>query len=350
MPLQTMSYWIALMPRILSWSFGIEREELVDVHVRHRERVVGEVDLLLLLVPFDTSGSRRSSRTRSGPCRSGRAPRRPWCARGLRTSRTPPACRRRRTRRRRRRARADRRSAWCAPARCSWRADPRRPPRPRARRCSRAPAGPRRCAQEFMRSQNARLPPFGAGIAQTSTFGSAASMLAKILKPEPRNASLTFCILIGLRRSGLSVPYFAHRLGIGNERKFRRHRLAVGEFLEHAAHHRLDRVEHVLLGDEAHLDIELIELAGRAVGARVLVAEAGRDLEIAVEARHHDELLELLRRLRQRVELAGMDARRHQIVARAFRRRRGQDRRLEFEEALLLHAPADRVDDLRRAS
>ena len=30
----------------------IEREKLVDVHVRHRERVVGEVDLLLLLVPF----------------------------------------------------------------------------------------------------------------------------------------------------------------------------------------------------------------------------------------------------------------------------------------------------------
>ena len=33
-------------------------------------------------------------------------------------------------------------------------------------------------------------------------------MPAKILKPEPRNASLTFCIFSGLRRSGLSVPYF----------------------------------------------------------------------------------------------------------------------------------------------
>jgi len=48
---------------------------------------------------------------------------------------------------------------------------------------------------------------------------------------------------------------------------------------------------------KAHLDIELIELARTAVGARVLVAEARRDLEIAVEARDHDELLELLRRL-----------------------------------------------------
>ena len=29
-PLQTMSYWIALMPRSLSWSLRVEREELVD--------------------------------------------------------------------------------------------------------------------------------------------------------------------------------------------------------------------------------------------------------------------------------------------------------------------------------
>jgi hypothetical protein len=68
----------------------------------------------------------------------------------------------------------------------------------------------------------------------------------------------------------------------------------------------LDGVEHVFLRDEAHLEIELVELARRAVGARVFVAEAGRDLEVAVEARHHQQLLELLRRLRQRVELARM--------------------------------------------
>ena len=141
------------------------------------------------------------------------------------------------------------------------------------------------------------------------------------------------------------MPYLRDRLAVGNARKFRRHRLAAGKFLEHAAQHRLDRREHVVLGDEAHLDVELIELAGRAVGARILVAKARRDLEIAVEARHHDQLLELLRRLRQRVELARMEARRHQIVARAFGRRRGQDRRLELEEALLLHPPPQRIDD-----
>ena len=58
---------------------------------------------------------------------------------------------------------------------------------------------------------------------------------------------------------------------------------------------------------ERHLDVDLREL-GLAVGAQVLVAEAARDLEVAVEARDHQDLLEELRRLRQRVELAVVDA------------------------------------------
>ena len=53
--------------------------------------------------------------------------------------------------------------------------------------------------------------------------------------------------------------------------------------------------------DEGHLEVELREL-GLAVGAQVLVAEAAGDLEVALEARDHQELLEQLRRLRQRVE------------------------------------------------
>jgi hypothetical protein len=122
--------------------------------------------------------------------------------------------------------------------------------------------------------------------------------------------------------------------------------LAAGKFLEHAAQHRFDRCEDVVLRDEAHFHVKLIEFAWRAIGAGILVAKARRDLEIAVEARHHDELLELLRRLRQRVEFPGMQARGHEIIARAFRRRRSQDRRLEFEETGLFHAPADRIDDL----
>ena len=200
-----------------------------------------------------------------------------------------------------------------------------------------------------MRSQKARLPPVGAGIARTSTLGSAAIIEAKTLNPEVAEMPGDVGHLDRVAEIRLVAPVFLQRLGIGDARKDLGHRLALAELDEQVAEHRLDRLEHVLLLDEAHLDVELVELAGGAVGAGVLVAEAGRDLEVAVEARDHDELLELLRRLRQRVELARMEPRRDEEVARAFGRRRGQDRRLELEEARARHPAADRRDDLRTA-
>ena len=39
----------------------------------------------------------------------------------------------------------------------------------------------------------------------------------------------------------------------------------IVELSEQTVKHRLDRVENVLLGDEAHLEVELVELAGAAV-------------------------------------------------------------------------------------
>ena len=109
-----------------------------------------------------------------------------------------------------------------------------------------------------------------------------------------------FCITIGLRKSGLSGAVFAHGLGVGDggERGVTCSRAPNSS--NTPSQHRLDRREDVFLGHEAHLDVELVELAGAAVGARVLVAKAGGDLEIAVEAGDHGELLELLGRLRQR--------------------------------------------------
>jgi hypothetical protein len=62
--------------------------------------------------------------------------------------------------------------------------------------------------------------------------------------------------------------------------------------------HRADLV----LAQERGLDVDLREL-GLAVGAQVLVAEALGDLVVAVEAGHHQQLLEQLGRLRQREEL-----------------------------------------------
>ncbi len=139
---------------------------------------------------------------------------------------------------------------------------------------------------------------------------------------------------------------FADRRVIGNARPFLGHRLAVGELLEQPGHHRRHGVPDVFLGDEAHFEIELVELARQPVGPRILVAEAGRDLEVAVEAGDHQQLLILLRRLRQRKEGARMNAARHEEIARTLGRRSGQDRRRIFGKADLAHAPAHRGDHL----
>ncbi|MPL89883.1 hypothetical protein SDC9_35925 [bioreactor metagenome] len=147
---------------------------------------------------------------------------------------------------------------------------------------------------------------------------------------------------VGLVRA---VPQ--QRVLVGDLRPDRVDGLAGAEFLEHALHHRLHRGKDVFLLDEAHLDVELVEVGRAAVGARVLVAEAGRDLEVAVEARHHDQLLELLRRLRQGVELARVQARGHQEVTCALGRGGGDDRGLELVEARVPHPVAKRAHDVR---
>src|SRR5439155_9672983 len=92
---------------------------------------------------------------------------------------------------------------------------------------------------------------------------------------------------------------------------------------------------------ERHLDIQLIELSRRSIGPGVFVSKARGDLEVAVEAGHHQELLELLRRLGQGIELPRMDAARYQVIARAFGGARRENRRLKLQEALLLHAAPD---------
>ncbi len=153
--------------------------------------------------------------------------------------------------------------------------------------------------------------------------------------------------LDGVAQIRLVGTVFAHRLVIGNAREDVRHRLAIGELFEDAAHDRFHGLEHVLLLDEAHFEVKLVEFARQAVGARVLVAEAGRDLEITVEARHHDQLLVDLRRLRQGVELALVKTRRHEEVARALGRGGRQDRRRIFGKARLAHGAAHLGDDLR---
>ena len=147
------------------------------------------------------------------------------------------------------------------------------------------------------------------------------------------------------RRSGLSTPkrfiascHVIRSIGCG---PLPRRRLGGGE------HGLADGVEHVVLADEAHLHVHLHELV-LAVGTQVLVAQAAGHLVVAVDAGHHQQLLEQLRRLRQGVERAGLLARRHEELAGAFGRRRHEHRRLDLDEALGVHRGAHgRVD--RRA-
>ena len=103
--------------------------------------------------------------------------------------------------------------------------------------------------------------------------------------------------------------------------------------LEGAADHALEHRADLFLGEERGLDVDLREL-GLAVGAQVFVAEALDDLVVAVEAGHHQQLLEQLRALRQRVELAVVHAAGHQVVARTLGRALGQHRRLDVDEAV----------------
>ena len=91
---------------------------------------------------------------------------------------------------------------------------------------------------------------------------------------------------------GLVDAEAVHRLvprhPLDRRRPLPRHRLGGGE------HGLADRGEHVVLVDEAHLGVELHELV-LAVGAQVLVAQAAGDLVVAVDAGHHQQLLEQLR-------------------------------------------------------
>ena len=101
---------------------------------------------------------------------------------------------------------------------------------------------------------------------------------------------------------GLVGSVLRHRLAVRHARE--RTRDVNADLREGGGDGRLDQLEHEFLRRERDLDVHLREL-GLAVGAQVLVAEAARDLEVAIHARDHQDLLEHLRRLRQREELAG---------------------------------------------
>jgi len=92
---------------------------------------------------------------------------------------------------------------------------------------------------------------------------------------------------------GLVGTVAPHGLGVGEpeERELQRDPQGIPP---ERGHETLDHVLDVGLGHERHLEIDLRELR-LPVEAQILVPEAAHDLEIAVEAAHHEELLEDLR-------------------------------------------------------
>ena len=107
--------------------------------------------------------------------------------------------------------------------------------------------------------------------------------------------------------------------------------------------HRLDEVHDPLLVDETHLEVQLREF-GLSVSAQILVAEATGNLEVSVHAGDHEQLLELLRALRQGIDAAGLEPAGNDEVSCAFRRRLQQDRSFDLDETGPMVGVADCSD------
>ena len=137
---------------------------------------------------------------------------------------------------------------------------------------------------------------------------------------------------IANRRSGLSEPKRSIASSYSNTGNgiSRIGRSGVGGPRD-LDHHVLDEGHHRGLVHEAHLEVELGELR-LAVAAEILVAEAARDLEVAVDARDHEQLLELLRALREGVDGARLEPARDDEVPRPLRGALDQVGGLDLDE------------------
>ena len=117
------------------------------------------------------------------------------------------------------------------------------------------------------------------------------------------------------------------------------------DLFEQNADHVLHQAGNVILVHEREFHVELGKLR-LPVGAQVLVTKTAHDLVVALHSRHHQQLLEQLRRLRQGEERAALGAAGHQVIPRAFRGGPGQHRRFDIEKALVIQVGADGAGDL----
>ena len=88
--------------------------------------------------------------------------------------------------------------------------------------------------------------------------------------------------------------------------QFRR-QFHMEDILEKLTAHLLEERDDILLVHEAHLAVDLCKL-GLTIGPEVLITEAFRNLEVAVESAHHQQLFKRLRALRQGIKLSRVHA------------------------------------------
>ena len=132
-----------------------------------------------------------------------------------------------------------------------------------------------------------------------------------------------------------------------------RHGVGVGQALERSLNLELRRqiadqtgvqafnqAEDILFLDKAHFQVELGELR-LPVGAQVFVTEAAGNLEITFHTADHQQLLQLLWGLGQRVKIARMGPAGNQVVACSFRRAFDQDRRFDLQETVTVEIVPD---------
>ena len=113
-------------------------------------------------------------------------------------------------------------------------------------------------------------------------------------------------------------------------------------FLENRADHLLIDGHDLRFRGKRHFHINLGKFR-LAVRPEIFVTETFCDLVITVHARHHQQLLEQLWRLRQRKKLAFVGAARHQVIAGALRRGPGQDRGFNIQKSPLIEKVANNI-------
>src|SRR6185369_3084179 len=105
-----------------------------------------------------------------------------------------------------------------------------------------------------------------------------------------------------------------------------------------------DQVVDLIECRKAHLDVEVCKLR-LAISAQIFIAKTVCDLEVLIHATDHAQLFEELGRLRQCKKLSRKNARRNDVIARAFGSRLDQDRSLDLVESLFGHVTANFVEN-----